>query len=664
MTIKNKLYYAFLVTLLLFSLSVASFFIVTNNFKDFAEVKIGNSMKEAELVQKLLNKNHMLMLSINEILLLAHNMDVGGESLTPSSMTMSTTEILSHTTELGEHVRYCQLIYNKDDSEVREFLKLESSINEFVKGANLFIEMWQSGESKEDIVEYYLDNIHSQAEANGTLLKEQYNRSLGEVVEQQEQFKVLLTNGQKVIAVSAMIIFILIFVIVQRNARSISTPLVKLKEQVLAISNGDYDVRIDATSKDEIGQLAESFNYMAATISKEMAGRKQAEDAQRRSQKMDAIGQLTGGIAHDFNNIIAIILGNLEILEDHVTVDDKELRRITTMREAGQRAADLTKQLLSFSRRQVMQKSLTDINQTIAEMGSLIARSLTPEVEVEKQFADNLLLTEIDTGDFKDALLNLCINARDAMAGQGRLTIETHNSILDAAYCDLNTDAKPGQYIQLSISDNGEGISLDQQEHIFEPFYTTKDLGKGTGLGLAMVYGFIKRSGGHIKVYSERGMGTTFRLYLPRAVGEEQLLEQNCEIEPLPHGDETILAVDDEAMLLEVTRESLEALGYRVLTASDGLQALKRLDEEPNIDLLFSDVVMPGGINGYELAEQTTTRRPEIKVLLTSGYTEKVMANNGYTRFNKNLLSKPYSRVELAKRVRLILDSAEKIETD
>ena len=627
MTIKKKLYYAFAVTLLLFSISVTSFFVVTNNFEDFAEVKIGNSMKEADLVQMLLNKNHSLMLKINEVLLVVHGMHIGHELQPQSSMIMSMTEMLEHTKELGVHIKHCQVLYKKDDSEVRQFRKLESAINELIEKTYLFIEMWEDENDEADIVQYYQENIHFQAEATEYLLKTQYNRSLGEVIEQQEQFKVLLADGQKIIAVSTMVIFMLIFGIVHRNAKSISTPLEKLKQQALAISEGNYDVQIEVASKDEIGQLAEAFNYMATTISEEIEGRIRAEDAQRRSQKMDAIGQLTGGIAHDFNNILAIILGNLEILKTKIPDNDKLLERIETINKAGLRAADLTKQLLSFSRSQAAQLTVTNINQAIGEMDSLIARSLTPEVEVEYQFADKLWLTEIDPGDFKDTLLNLCINAHDAMAGHGHLIIETRNTTLENEYCIQNTDATPGQYVELSVSDNGEGI-------------------------------FIKRSKGCIKVYSEPGIGTTFRLYLPRVHGEEPLNEQDDEqTETLPHGQETILAVDDEAMLLELTRESLETLGYRVLIASDGEQALQRLNEEPNIDLLFSDVVMPGGINGYELAKQATASRPNLKVLLTSGYTEKAMRHNGNARFNDNLLSKPYSRSDLAHQVRLMLDT-------
>ncbi|NOR51732.1 MAG: DUF3365 domain-containing protein, partial [Gammaproteobacteria bacterium] len=385
--------------------------------------------------------------------------------------------------------------------------------------------------------------------------------------------------------------------------------------------------------------------------------RMHVEEVLRRSQKMDAIGQLTGGIAHDFNNILAIILGNLDLLERQMTADDKALKRMGSMRKAGQRATDLTKQLLSFSRDQVAETSITDINQLIREMESLIARSVTPEVEVANQFADELWHTRIDSGDFEDSLINLIINARDAMAGHGHLTIETRNATLDATYCDLNPGVGPGEYVELTVSDNGEGIPRDKQERIFEPFYTTKTKGKGTGLGLAMVFGFVKRSGGHIKCYSEVGVGTTFHLYLPRAEGEAQYsVQSGKQSEPLPRGTETILVVDDEPGLVELAKESLEVLGYRVRTAGDGSQALECLAQEPKIDLLFSDVVMPGGLNGYELAKQATAIQPELKVQLTSGYTSKATAKNGYTNFNAKLLTKPYAQSELANRVREILD--------
>ncbi|MCW8827209.1 MAG: ATP-binding protein, partial [Gammaproteobacteria bacterium] len=392
-------------------------------------------------------------------------------------------------------------------------------------------------------------------------------------------------------------------------------------------------------------------------LGRNITERRQTEEELRRAQKMEAIGQLTGGIAHDFNNLLGIILGNLELLERQIPKNHASLKRLEGIKKSTHRAAKLTKQLLSFSRLQAAHLSITDINQVIEGMESLIIRSVTPEVEVEYNFDHFLWLTEIDPGDFEDSLLNLIINARDAMPNGGHLTIETRNTTLDNIYCAQHPGIAPGEYVELSISDSGEGIAAEDQAKIFDPFYTTKPQGKGTGLGLSMVFGFINRSKGHIKVYSEGGRGTTFRLYLPRSEGDEiGDIKESEDRDSLPTGDETILVVDDEPGLLEIARESLEAMGYQTLAAHNGLQALELLAAHPDIDLIFSDVVMPGGINGYELAEQALENRPELKVLLTSGYTGKALAYNGQARFNASLLSKPYSQSELAKRIREILD--------
>ena len=384
---------------------------------------------------------------------------------------------------------------------------------------------------------------------------------------------------------------------------------------------------------------------------------KQTELALRRSQKMDAVGQMAGGIAHDFNNILGIVLGNIEMLEREITVDSKAQKRIEGIKQSAQRAVDLTRQLLGFSRNKVTSKEVVNINQRLEKMQSLIVRSLTPQVEVSEHLAEELYSVEIDPGDFEDALLNLLLNARDAMSGHGLLTIETRNCELDQAYCDITPGIVPGKYVQLSVSDTGNGLSSDVQEHIFEPFFTTKSQGGGTGLGLAMVYGFVKRSAGCIKVYSESGIGTTFHIFLPAVTKQVQVNEKiGDNLDTRPRGTETVLLVDDEIALLKLAAESLQMLGYRVLTAGNGKQALQKLAEVKAVDLLFSDVVMPGGINGFELAEQAMVLLPELKVLLTSGYTEKAVIRNGQARFSANMLSKPYNQVELARRVRHSLD--------
>ncbi|MCP4128565.1 MAG: PAS domain S-box protein [Gammaproteobacteria bacterium] len=379
----------------------------------------------------------------------------------------------------------------------------------------------------------------------------------------------------------------------------------------------------------------------------------------RHAQKMEGIGQMAGGIAHDFNNILSIIVGNLGFLKHQATGDEQTLELVNSANRAAMRAADLTKQLLRFSRKQVQETHPININQVIQGMESLITRAITPAVEVEHLFTDDLWLTEINSGDFEDALLNLIINARDAMPGGGQLTLETCNCTLDSAYCAKNPGSNPGEYVQLSVSDNGDGIAPELQERIFEPFFTTKEEGRGTGLGLAMVFGFTKCFGGYVEVCSEQKIGTTFRLYLPRMmaqVAEPTVKVKTDQLQAQLGGKEVILAVDDEEGLLGMAKFSLEKLGYRVLTARNGQEALERLAEEPAIDLLFSDVVMPGGLNGYELAEKATASRPNLKVLLTSGFTEKTMIRDDLMRFGANLLSKPYAQSEIAQRIRDLLD--------
>lgn len=374
------------------------------------------------------------------------------------------------------------------------------------------------------------------------------------------------------------------------------------------------------------------------------------------AQKMESIGQLTGGIAHDFNNILGIVIGNLDLLQREVAGQGEAARLIDSTQKSAQRATDLTRQLLSFSLQQPARQVVTDINKVIVGMESLIARSVTPEVEVEHKLAANLWMTEIDPGDFEDALLNMVINARDAMPGGGKLILETRNCALDELHCRYNPGCHPGDYVQLAVSDSGEGMTLEQQESIFEPFYTTKPRGKGTGLGLAMVYGFIKRSGGFIKVHSGQNLGSTFRLYLPRAANAHSVQPHRSAAGqpqmPAAFRTGTILVVDDEKELLALTRTFLEQLGHRVMTAGDAREALACLAANPTIDLLISDVVMPGGMNGYELAEQATRDRPELKVLLASGYIDKSVVKPGQAPYSATLLSKPYTLAELEQRVR------------
>ncbi len=406
-----------------------------------------------------------------------------------------------------------------------------------------------------------------------------------------------------------------------------------------------------------VSVLRRGETWVFSAFVRDLTERRQAEEVLRRSQKMEAIGQLSGGIAHDFNNQLGIVIGYLDFLKNYAANDDGPRQWVNTATKATLRCMDLTRQLLAFSRRKATTKVIVDLNATLKELETMIARSVTPEVEVEYFLADDLWQTEIDPGEFQDAILNLVINARDAMPEGGKLLIETTNKHIDTNYAALNPRIEAGHYVQLMLSDTGTGMDKDTLEHLFEPFFTTKPEGKGTGLGLAMVYGFVKRYGGYIKVYSEPGTGTTIRLYLPRStVSESAVISNDTGKAELLAGSESILIVDDESDLLELADLYLSDLGYRTLRAETTTQALAILAGDQEIDLLFSDVVMPAGMNGYELAQQATAQRPNLKVLLTSGFTLKTIARNGLARFAAHLLSKPYRKADLAQRIRIVLD--------
>lgn len=388
------------------------------------------------------------------------------------------------------------------------------------------------------------------------------------------------------------------------------------------------------------------------------------ENQLRHSQKMEAVGQLTGGIAHDFNNILSVILGNLEILGRLVSGDPKASGRVETALKSTRRGARLTHSLLGFTRKGAQDAKITSLNPLIHELEELISKSLTVAVKVELHLVEDLWPVKIDIGDFEDAILNICLNARDAMPDGGTLSIETANKTLDEHYAQRNPGSKPGDYVMVSFGDSGTGMTLETKEKVFEPFFTTKKKDKGTGLGLSMVYGFVQRSEGHIKIYSEPGQGTTFTLFLPRTQeGEKKVLPLAGIDDELPGGNEGILVVDDEEGLLDVAVTHLQELGYRTMAASSGEEALERLRGDEKIDMVFSDVVMPGDVDGYCLAREALGEQYNLKVLLTSGFTKKHMEmaagkDDIDARLTANLLRKPYSQSELAISVRRILDEA------
>ncbi len=449
---------------------------------------------------------------------------------------------------------------------------------------------------------------------------------------------------------------------------SIALPL-KEKNQTFGALN-IYAREADAFDDDEVKFLQELASNLAYGINtlRSHEERELLQKQLQQAQKMEAIGQLSGGIAHDFNNQLSVVIGYLDFLREHLKDTGQPQQWVEIATRSSLRCINLTRQLLAFSRHQPREKTVVNLNTTIKEMETMIERSLTPEVDVQYFLTDSPWLSEIDPNEFQDALLNMVINARDAMPEGGKLLIETSNKYLDNDYVTLNPWLEAGEYVQLTLSDTGTGMDKETLEHVFEPFFTTKPESKGTGLGMSMVYGFAKRYCGHIKLYSEPGVGTTIRLYLPRTrTPKPDVSHQESLPAPLATGNESILIVDDEAGLLQLADQYLRSLGYRTRLAENAAQALDILNADDSIDLLFSDVVMPGGMNGYELAQQAiqlahVRHRPEPKVLLTSGFTSKTMAHNGLARFSAHLLSKPYRKHDLAQRIRLILD--EKGEKD
>ncbi len=385
--------------------------------------------------------------------------------------------------------------------------------------------------------------------------------------------------------------------------------------------------------------------------------RKATEAQLQQAQKMEAVGQLTGGLAHDFNNLLAVVLGNLQLLERSIKDDEKAVRRSRAALDATERGAELTKRLLAFSRRQTLEPKTIDINDLVSNMKTLLRRTLGETVELNIVCADGLWLTKADPNQVETAVLNLAINARDAMPDGGRLTIETANKQLDEAYTAQSGDIDAGDYAMVAVSDSGTGIPKALTAKVFQPFFTTKDVGKGSGLGLSMVYGFVKQSGGHIKIYSEEGHGTSVKIYLPRETEEAVNPAWTDRAEqPIKGGDESILVVEDDSAVRNMAVSLLEDLGYRVLEAENGADALAALQRHANIDLMFSDIIMPGGMNGAELAIQARQRHPGLRVLHTSGYAEAAVTRDGKIGSTNELLSKPYRKEELARKVRRVLD--------
>lgn len=390
-------------------------------------------------------------------------------------------------------------------------------------------------------------------------------------------------------------------------------------------------------------------------MGRDMTDYERTEEQLRQSQKMEAVGQLTGGVAHDFNNILMVILANVDALEDEESFPPGLKRRITQIGGATQRATELTKQLLAFSRKQTLRPQITDINELVATTGNLLRRSLGEQVEIEWLLGEGLWKIDVDRSQLQTALVNLCVNARDAMPGGGRLLIETRNVAFDADHSAQNLEVRPGDYVMLAVTDTGTGMPPEVVSKVFEPFFTTKEEGKGTGLGLSMVYGFVKQSSGHVTIYSEVGQGTSIKLHFPRSDKGEftsDTMDANAPI----GGTERILVVEDNEDVRANVVQQLADLGYTVAEASDGSSALAAFEASATpFDLLLSDVIMPGALSGKALADEVMMRWPETRVLFMSGYTENALVTQGRLASDVHLIAKPFRKVDLAQAVRRVL---------
>jgi CheY-like chemotaxis protein len=373
---------------------------------------------------------------------------------------------------------------------------------------------------------------------------------------------------------------------------------------------------------------------------------------------MEALGQLTGGVAHDFNNLLTVILGNLEMLEARLT-DKNQLNLLAEARETAEHGAQLTERLLAFGRRQSLQPRLTRIGELLVEMMPLLRRTLGEAITLKGNADTDLWAALVDPSQLQNAILNLAINARDAMPNGGQLSITAENAELGADYARQHSEVRAGKYVLITVRDSGTGMTKEVSARAFEPFFTTKAVGAGSGLGLAMVYGFVMQSNGHVVLASEPDRGTTIRIYLPRASVQHESFETKHEEvtkDAFKGAGERILLVEDDARVRRMTALRLREIGYRVVEAPDGARALAALEENPDIQILFTDMVMPGGMTGAELAAAAVAARPDIKVLLTSGYAEPELLKRGRVK-RTDWLRKPYTTLELARNLRGILDT-------
>lgn len=424
---------------------------------------------------------------------------------------------------------------------------------------------------------------------------------------------------------------------------------------------GGVGILIARFTRDSFAALTATHDRLALAnrqLLDQVTRREAAESQLRQAQKMEALGQLTGGIAHDFNNMLGVIMGALDLVKRRIAKGDYAVERfLDAATIASERAATLTRRLLAFARQQPLSPQPLDANKMIAAMSDLLHSTLGEHIQIETVTAAGLWTVLADSQQLENAILNIAINGRDAMPDGGKLTIETGNTSLDQAYCAQNPEVQPGQFALIAVTDTGVGMSADVAARVFDPFFTTKPTGKGTGLGLSQVYGFVKQSSGHIKIYSEPGSGTTVKIYLPRLIADAKDIKR-ASFEPMRTGsrNEIILVVEDDPLMRRLATEALHELGYTVFDCDGAANALATLDRVTDVKLLFTDVVMPD-INGKKLADEAVRRRPGLKVLFTTGYTPNAVVHGGVLDTGVNFISKPFTLDQLAAKVRAVLDA-------
>lgn len=460
------------------------------------------------------------------------------------------------------------------------------------------------------------------------------------------------------IAALALIAFGMFLAVWLLAELAIRRPISRMTAMAQRLAEGDLSARIGPPlPRGELGTLMSVMDQAAQSLQTQHEDIARLNSRLMQSQRMEAIGQLTGGVAHDFNNLLTVVLGNADLLAE-LSADDPARRQLAEMIvEAAQRGASLTQQLLAFARKQPLAPSVVDVNQRVASLDPMLRRTLGEHIEIELVRGAGLWPAMVDPAQLENALLNLCLNARDAMPTGGKLTLETANAALDQRYADQHPEVVPGQYVMLAVSDTGSGIAPENLARVFEPFFTTKEKGRGTGLGLAMVYGFARQSAGHVSIYSEPDHGTTVKLYLPRAAGKPGADAAAAGEPSVRGGAETVLVVEDDEPVRQLACHELRALGYHVLEAGSGAEAMRIVEGDAPIDLLFTDVVMPGGMSGRQLVDAAQAARPGLRVLYTSGYTENAIVHHGRLDAGVMLLAKPYRRADLARAIRSALGS-------